>query len=355
MRYTLLSTTLLCAALLAGCGQDKGSKGVELAAAKGNLTDDEKTKVVAKVGDRVITLEDFERRLQQQSPFARSRYNSLERKREFLQTLVRFELLALDAEAKGYDKDPDVVLARKQAMVKRMTAEEIRDLVKMEDITEADIKTFYDANKDEFDKPAEVRAAHLLVADEAQARALSTEIQAKIAEAPLKARDTFADYVRKHTRDQITRNQAGDLQFFGEPGHSRVKRKPLDPQVPPAIATAAFALDKVGDLHPEPIKTSAGWHLVQKTGFRRAYVRKLEDVQTTIRNKVFRARKAKAMEDYVKALKAKAKVEIKEDILAEAKVPKPTNLPSLNPPMMPGGGFGPGGLPMPRGPLPGSP
>ncbi len=322
---------------------NKASKGVHIAA-EGDLTPEEKGKIVARIGDRVITLEQFERRLNQQSPFARARYNSAERKKEFLDSLVRFELLALEAEAKGLDKDPDVQLARKQAMVKRLSATEIRDLVKLSDITEEDVKGYYDEHADEFDKPAQVRASHILFADEAAAAKVLPGLTAAIAKDPKKARAAFEDFARKHSTDKATRDRGGDLQFFGEPGVSRVKRSPIAPPVPPALGKAAFGLAGVGDMHPAPIKTSQGWHLLQKTGFRRPYKRSFSDVRTTIRNKLFRIRKSTAMEDYVKALKAKAKITIDDVVLAQAKVKTGSpgrKMPSLDPPNMK---FAPKGL-----------
>ena len=122
-----------------------------------------KKRVVARIGPRMITLEEFESRLNEKSPFVRARYNSPNRKQEFLDSLIRFELLALEAENKGYDKDPDVVLAHKQAMVRRFVAEEVAQLVRMKDVTDADIKAYFDAHKDDYTRPAQVRASHILV------------------------------------------------------------------------------------------------------------------------------------------------------------------------------------------------
>ena len=332
MRYAILIAIAFTGS--ADAAAKKAAQGVQIAA-EGDLTPEEKGKVVARIGDHVITLAEFERRLNQQSPFARARYNSAERKREFLDSLVRFELLAKEAEAKGLDRDPDVQLARKQAMVKRLTATEIRDLVKLEDITDADVKAYYDEHADEFDKAAEVRASHILFADQESAAKVLAELTPAIAKEPKKARGVFEDFARKHSTDEATKARGGDLQFFGLPGVSKVKRSPIAPPVPPPVAKAAFELEAVGAVHPEPIKTSQGWHLVQKTGFRRPYKRTLRDVKTTIRNKLFRVRKGKAMEDYVKDLKAKAKITVDDVVLDEAKVKQGgAPAPSLDPPNM---------------------
>lgn len=348
----LLAALTAMALALGGCQRDE-TKGDDLALAKGDLTPEEKAEIVARVDDAVITLEQFESRLNQQSPFARARYDSPQRKKEFLDGLVRFELIAAEAQRKGYGEHPDVVLARKQEMVRQFTAGELRDLVKLEDITEADVRGYYDANQDEFDRPAQVRAAHLLAKTEDDARRLLAQARELIAADPLKARDVFARVVREASEDDATRVKGGDLGFFGEPGVS----KTIDQgQVPVAVARAAFGLAAVGDLAPEPIKTGAGWHLVQKTGFRRPYKRQFEDVRTSIRNTLFRQRKGKAMEQYVADLRAKAKIEIDEARLAEAKArPQTGPLPRIAPPGMEAGRTRlPGPRTRPRLPLPGA-
>ena len=67
----------------------------------------------------LITADEVKARLDEQSPFIRQRYQSLERKKEFLDGLVRFELLARAAQQQGLDKDPDVQLAARKMMVQR--------------------------------------------------------------------------------------------------------------------------------------------------------------------------------------------------------------------------------------------
>lgn len=329
LRRAALAAFAFAGCALVGCGDD-AKKGADLTLAKGDLSETEKAQVVARVGDEVITLEEFEARLNQQSPFARARYDSPQRKREFLDALVRFELIAAEAERRGYGDDPDVELARKQAMVRAFTAGELRDLVDLADITDADIEAYYTAHEDEFARPAQVRVSHLVVAEEGAARALLEEVSALVAADPLKARDVFAEFVRRHATDDETRINAGDLGFVGEPG---VSKTPDQANAPPPVARAAFAIDAVGGLAPEPVQSSAGWHIVQKTGFRRPYRRELDDARTSIRNTLFRQRKAEAMEAFVADLRGKAKITIDEALLEAAKtVPQGQPMRGIAPP-----------------------
>ncbi|MEE2756508.1 MAG: peptidyl-prolyl cis-trans isomerase [Myxococcota bacterium] len=333
----IIQLTFFLPVFLFGCQKDGATEAAKgssyVLAGETNLSAQEQGQVVAKIGPKIITLQAFERYLNQQSVFARSRHNSPERKKDFLDNLIRFELLAAEAAKKGYNADPDVQLAMKQAMVKRFTSQELSKIVKMSDITDAEIKTYYDAHPSEFSRAAQVRASHILVADKASALTLHAEIKAAIAAAPAKARRIFGEFAEKHSKDALTQGRKGDLGFFGEPGKSAVKRAHNAPPVPSSLAKAAYKLDAVGQMAPEPVEGTKGWHLVLKSGYRRAYVKSLADVRNKLRIKLFRQRKSTAMEAYVKTLLEKAEINIDEAALQAAKAKRPTRpMPSLAPP-----------------------
>ena len=79
---------------------------------------------LAKIDDVVITLGEFQERINRQSPYIRARYTSLEQKKEFLDSLVRFEVLAKEAYKRGLDKDPEVVRTMKQVMIQKLMRDE---------------------------------------------------------------------------------------------------------------------------------------------------------------------------------------------------------------------------------------
>jgi hypothetical protein len=85
--------------------------------------------VVAKVDDNVITVGDVQERLNKQSPFIRARYTTVEKKKEFLDNLVRFEVMAREAQRRGYDKDPEVQRVMKQQMISKFLQKDFDVLV----------------------------------------------------------------------------------------------------------------------------------------------------------------------------------------------------------------------------------
>ena len=275
------------------------------------LPKEHQDKVVARVGDMTITLKEFERRLKQQAPYAQIRFNSPERKREFLDNIVRFEVLAAEAAKAGYDRDPDVVQQMKQTMVRKLMAKEVQGLVKLSDITDAEMKKYYDDHSDTYHKPEQVRVSQILIKDAAKAKKTHAEVVRKTNADRRNYRKVFADMAREHTEDGATKPRGGDLRFFArtEEGGGQTK----------AVSDAAFALAKIGDISL-PFQSEQGWHVLLLTGRKNRYDRAFDQVKRQIQNRLYREKKKQATDKYVADLKAKARVESKAELLDLVKV-----------------------------------
>jgi len=88
----------------------------------------------------------------------------------------------------------------------------------------------------------QVHSRHILVADEATARSLLTQIQQGA---------DFAQLAREYSLDASTARTGGDLDWVSE-------GELLQPEVEAAI----FAL-AAGELAPEPVRSSLGYHIIQ--------------------------------------------------------------------------------------------
>ncbi|HEY6098783.1 MAG TPA: peptidylprolyl isomerase, partial [Anaeromyxobacter sp.] len=115
--------------------------------------------VVAKGKGITITADEFKARLDEQSPFIRARYSSLDRKKEFLDNLIRFEVLAKEAERQGLNKDPDVQSTLKKIMVQKLVQKNFQDTGGTADVPEAELQKYFDDHKDEYNRPRRVRVA----------------------------------------------------------------------------------------------------------------------------------------------------------------------------------------------------
>ena len=114
------------AALACGCQRKTESEAAPAPRAPAGpaQTSEELKTPIAKVDDVTITLGEFQDRINRQSPYVRQRYTSLEQKKEFLDSLIRFEVLAKEAERRGFDKDPEVIRTMKQVMIQKLMRDE---------------------------------------------------------------------------------------------------------------------------------------------------------------------------------------------------------------------------------------
>ncbi len=288
-------------------------------------TDD--SPVIASVGAIKITQTELERRLAELSPLSRARYQNPERRQELVETLIRFELLAGEALKQGHGDHPEVKLAYKQAMVRELLKNEVRDLVKIGDISEQEISAYYQEHLDKYQSPELVKASHILLATKAEAEAKLKELKLHISANPKQARQRFGDFASQHSTDAETRARRGDLQYFDQEGQLHGERRFPQSSPPKVIAQAAFTLTRVGDISEQVIQSEQGWHILMRTGGKRAFKRELKEVQTEIRNTLFRLRKAKALENYVKALKDKATIKINHEALKSLKLKSKANHP----------------------------
>ncbi len=309
----------------------KGPQKTEGRAGKG-LTDEQRAMVVARIGDYEISLGDVERQLASQPAFARARYRSLDKKVEFLNNLVQFELLAREAQKKGYDTDPDVVLAMKRAMIQKFTATDLQKLVTASKITDTDVQRYYDNNKSMFIKPEQIRASHILFEDKASAEKALAEIRAAVVADRSRARVVFSDFARRLTKDRETEHMNGDLNFFSPDGYLDEERRARF-RLPKVLVEAAFELKGVNAVS-DVVKTDRGFHVLQVTNRRPAVNRTLEDARRQITNILLREKKDSARDSYIQSLRTGAQVTVFEDklkLLDVNKVSQPGPPPETRP------------------------
>jgi peptidyl-prolyl cis-trans isomerase C len=267
----------------------------------------EPSNVVARVDGKPITLSEVQQRIDALDPYSRARYSSPEQRKKFLENLVRFEVLAREAEKRGYDRDPDVQRALKNQMIQVFLRKELDDKLKAEPITDADVARYYHEHEAQFRQPEQVRVSQILVADRVLAERLVT--QARNEQKYDKSDRSFRSLVEKYSLDQDSKPLGGDLTFFDR----------QTSQLPRAIVDAAFALKEVGDISP-PVASDKGFHVLKLTQRRPAFTRPLEGVAAEIKRLILRDRRAMKQEQMVAEMRQKLKVEIYEDQLAKVSV-----------------------------------
>jgi peptidyl-prolyl cis-trans isomerase C len=256
--------------------------------------------VVARIDGQAITRADFERHLQRQTPFVQARYASPERRKELLQNLVRFEVLAREAEKRGYGRDPDVVRFVKQRAVEEMLAKDLDAGFRPEDVPEADLARYYQTHPDLFTQKEAVRVSQIVVKD----RATATQLAAQARALGSKDEKGFHRLVEQHSIDEDSKQRGGDLTFLERDDHDH----------PAAVIQAAYALTHIGQVS-DPIETERGFHVLRLTQRRAGFLRPFEDVKRQVRNLVYQERRAKKVDQWVQEMRGRVKIEVFADKL----------------------------------------
>lgn len=107
--------------------------------------------VVAKIGNRDITLGEVDARLNQLPPALRSQFAKPQQKLKFVQEYIVTELLYDAAKRKGYDSNADVnralAEAKKGLMVQKLLEDRVATKVAP---TEAELRKYYDSHKQKY-------------------------------------------------------------------------------------------------------------------------------------------------------------------------------------------------------------
>jgi peptidyl-prolyl cis-trans isomerase C len=272
-----------------------------------------RAQVIARVGETIITVGEVEDAVNEQSPFLRARYRDPEQLRGFVDSMVRFELLARAAERAEVGNSPEVRRVVQQNAVQQLIRRDFDERITAASLPLADVQQYFDTHPAEFNRPELRRAAHIQVASREEAVSLMTK--ARTADAR-----EFRRLAREHSLDPETRLRGGDLRYFDDTGHARNER---DPQVDTALVRAAFAITEVGGVSPEPIQVGERWSILKLTGRRPAEHRSFEQSEPTIRLRLWRERRQDTLEDFVERLKREAHVAPNYDLLRPIRLDPP--------------------------------
>lgn len=151
-------------------------------------------------------------------------------------------------------------------------------------VTEEEVKKYYDENKELYQLSSpEIRASHILVDTEDEAKKLLSE---------LKAGADFAELAKKYSKCP-SKEKGGDLGFFGKG------------QMDPEFEKAAFAL-KPGQLS-DIVKTSHGYHIIKVTDERSSLT--FDDVKDYIKKELENNKKEEKFNEYLEKWKKQSKIE----------------------------------------------
>jgi peptidyl-prolyl cis-trans isomerase C len=257
--------------------------------------EEKKGAYLAKIGDSVITQADFEREMKGLPEFVQKMFEGASGKESFLNELIKRELLYKEALKKGLDKDPEYVKKledfKKITLVGLLLQKEIEGKVKVSD---QEVKDYYEKNKGKFAPVTQIRASHILV---------KTEEEAKQIEEKLKKGEDFAQLAKKYSIDTATAKNSGDLGYFSKG------------QMVPEFESAAMSL-KPGQIS-EPVKTKFGYQIIKVTDKKMGQPVDFDKVKNLISQNLMAEKQKEVFDSYVEGLKKSFKVEINKEALSK--------------------------------------
>lgn len=173
------------------------------------------------------------------------------------------------------------------------------------EVSTEEVARFYQARRDQFRRPEEVRASHILLrlspgASEDTRRKQYARAEAIVAE--LRAGADFADLARRHSEDQATAKQGGDLGFFQRGTMVDEFEKPVFSLMPGQI-TPIF-------------ETPYGFHIAKVTDRRLQSIRPLDEVRDVIRSLLVEQERQRLQAAHLEKLRRQATIEILDPALA---------------------------------------
>jgi hypothetical protein len=321
LRFAILAPLLAALAFgsAAGCDEEPlKPRGPEVGSTVGGLTPEQAGRVVAKVGDKEITLGEFAQTLERMDQFDRLRYQTKERRRELLNEIVDAELLAMEAKRRGLDKLPESEDAVRQILRDAILAQARAALPAPTEIPAAEVRAYYDAHADRFSEPERRRVAVIALDNKADAE--------KILKAAVKVKNAteWGELFYQHsvtapkTRPlNAPMETAGDLGIVGPPDDKRG----ANPKIPETIRAAVFRINNVGSVASEIVRDGNRFYIVRMNGITAAHHRSLAEADRTIRIALMQEKMQKIERDLEEGLRRKFPVEINDKALAAVKLP----------------------------------
>lgn len=238
--------------------------------------------VLAVIAGEEITQADFERYLQG-VPREQQAYASNPQFREqFLEQLVSLYLFAQKGEEDKLAESEEFQKVMANARREILAQFAMREVLKTVEVSDEEVKTFYDENQAQFKKGETVSAKHILVKTEEECN----EILATITS----GEKTFEDAAKEYSTCP-SGQRGGDLGSFGRG------------QMVPEFEQAAFDAE-IGKVIG-PVKTQFGCHLIKVEAKNEAEVASFDEVKDAIRQNLTQQKQGEVYNATVQNLKEK--------------------------------------------------
>lgn len=287
--FAITSIALLAFAGLAGCQgkSDQASSaaktplGNEVATQPSMTTADTNAKVasgkiIATINGQPLYQENLEV-IQSALPKAMPEQHLVER-------MIELRLLASAARQEGLDKQIKTQAQIQNAVDNQLANDYLSNYLSKMEVTDAVLKPEYDKFVKGYPSTTQYKAAHILVKTKEEAEAIIKQLDSGT---------PFDQLAKEKSQDPGSAKQGGDLGWFAAD------------QMVPEFSAAVEKLKK-GEITQQPVKSQFGWHVIKLEDTRQSQPPTFAELKPQLETQYRRA----AIENLIKELRAKAKVDI---------------------------------------------
>lgn len=251
-----------------------------------------KGKELARVNDRVITLEEFEQEMEQLPQSAKLQMISEEGRKKFLHDLINQELLLQEAHKKGLDEKKEILAKLeilKKGLIINALGEEL--CAGKDEVSDDEVEAYYQENKKEFILE-QARVRHILVKTLPEAQKIKRRLDQG---------EDFITLVRQYSISP-SKARGGDLGYIER---GRVGKE---------FGQAAFSLKRPGELS-DIVKTTFGYHIIRLENRQGPRQRTFFEVQEEIRKLLSDKKRKEILTTHLEELREGAQILINEELL----------------------------------------
>ena len=273
-------------------------------------------KAVVAIGPVLLTTDEFEKRINRQSPFMRERMSDEEKRVAYIKNEARFELLAQEAWRRNFYRDPQIIGELKRAMVQKLVREENQRIGNSIKLTEAELRAGFAKKKGDYNKPAKVRFSQLVRYTKSEverkaARTLLEKLRTQILKDEKKGQGyAFVRHAKQHSQDLQTKTNGGDLGFQTQEQMAKLYGE--------EVTKSIFEGIKIGD--SVIVEAQDAVVLFKKTGQRNAVVRTLEMIKPQLRAKLLQEKRANEFEKLVNQLAEQFNMKVDREVAKQIKI-----------------------------------
>jgi parvulin-like peptidyl-prolyl isomerase len=327
-KYLISLLLILSSAMLGGCGEGKVPDWFKFGRPKPQVKRRPQAQVpaqrvqpkvegtvLASINGRIITLEDFNLRIEAHNMEIEAAKNisdeikeanlikTAEQKREFLKQLEDESLLVSDAIERGLNRDRDIVRTMRILEEQLLLAKIIETEKDKTIISTQEVNDFYESNTAFFSDPEERKASVIVLPTEEKAKELMINLWQQ--------GGNFEALARAHSTDKSkSAAKGGDIGFivqqmpFPQPGKKIMFDK---------FTEVAFSLE----LHKNsmPFKGPDGFYIIKVTDLKPSRQKPISEVYNDIEQALMIKEQAEALDTLLGNLRKVAKIVVHDELL----------------------------------------